>query len=750
MTVAGSTGSLDRPFLPTIGFVLRALGWVAVLFGGMRLAWVQQNLLLPSAGLQHGLACALTGAPRDAVVVNQSCTGSDAMALCLGAIFAFPATWRRRLIGAALGLGVILAVNTARIGSLSLVVGDRELFNLLHVHVWPAVIVLVAAVYVYFWMGSAVAAGAASGGGGTRDAAASQAAAPGSGAVVRFLIAAASLVAAYYLLHGRWLASSVLGFVAGAVARTAAFLMAGLGMEVSVSEHIVRTAHGAWAVTPECATTPLIPIYVAAALTVRLSRVQRALALIATVPLFFALAVSRLLVLALPPALVGSPTDAVHAFYQFLAGAGLVALAARLAARAGWARRLAVGLAAGAVAGAVTAQIHPLGFDLWPRLAGALHLGHGVADGQGALALMPAYQIGLFAALWQAGGRRWRPGAVGGRLLALLGSQIAVAAAVGELATHLGAATPIVLIRAWALAVPALLAWRWGGAPAGAADAGGRYRGFWDRVGAEFPDLGGAASTAQYLEGEQRLFRAAFPELAGQRLLKTDLWDEARNTRILQWAGEQGARAHGIDISTPTLLAARREFRQRRLPLCGVIADVRAIPFRDGAFDGAYSMGTVEHFAETEQALAEIARVVRPGGRAVIGVPNRHDPFLRPLLVAILYRLGLYGYGLEKSYSRAELRRMCERAGFTQTGTSGLLFVPGWLRMLDLACWAWARPLARLTGLAVRPFAWLERRWPRLGRHGYLIAALVERPTERCGKQSTEPSAKSAPDAGGS
>ena len=83
--------------MATFGFVLRALGWVAVLFGGMRLAWVQDNLLLPSADLQHGLACALTGASRVAVVVDQSCTGSDAMALCLCAIFAFPAAWRRRL-----------------------------------------------------------------------------------------------------------------------------------------------------------------------------------------------------------------------------------------------------------------------------------------------------------------------------------------------------------------------------------------------------------------------------------------------------------------------------------------------------------------------------------------------------------------------------------------------------------------------------------------------------------------------------
>ena len=65
---------------------------------------------------------------------------------------------------------------------------------------------------------------------------------------------------------------------------------------------------------------------------------------------------------------------------------------------------------------------------------------------------------------------------------------------------------------------------------------------------------------------------------------------EARNTRILQWAGARGALVHGVDISTPTLLMARREFARRGQRLGGVVADVRAIPFRDGAFDAAYSM----------------------------------------------------------------------------------------------------------------------------------------------------------------
>ena len=77
--------------------------------------------------------------------------------------------------------------------------------------------------------------------------------------------------------------------------------------------------------------------------------------------------------------------------------------------------------------------------------------------------------------------------------------------------------------------------------------------------------------------------------------------------------------------------------------------------------------------------------MVRPGGRVVIGVPNRWDPFLRPLLVVLLYRLGLYGYGFEKSYSRRTFRRMLTRAGFKVTAETGILFIPGWLRMLDPA-----------------------------------------------------------------
>src|SRR5580765_3635409 len=187
------------------------------------------------------------------------------------------------------------------------------------------------------------------------------------------------------------------------------------------------------------------------------------------------------------------------------------------------------------------------------------------------------------------------------------------------------------------------------------------YRVFWAGVGERFPDLAGAVSTEYYAQNERRLFAEHFPPLEGLRILKTDLWDEAKNTRILAWASQRGARAYGIDISQPTVMQARAAFDGN--PLRCAVSDVRDLPFRDASFDAIYSMGTIEHFDETERAVAEITRVLKPGGRAIIGVPNRHDPFLRPILVHLLSAFGLYAYGEEKSYSRRALRSMLERAG---------------------------------------------------------------------------------------
>ncbi len=257
----------------------------------------------------------------------------------------------------------------------------------------------------------------------------------------------------------------------------------------------------------------------------------------------------------------------------------------------------------------------------------------------------------------------------------------------------------------------------------------GSQRRFWETAGGDIPPFFGAPSTRYYRDCEQALFDDYLGDLSGKKILKTDLWDEAKNTRILEWAGaRRGAEAVGMDISLPILDQARRQFKSRGVDLKSVISDVRAIAFRDGTFDALYSMGTCEHVPEARAAIAECFRVLKPGGLAVIGVPNRADVFLRPLMVSVLQGLGLYAYGYEDSYTMAQLEAMLRAAGFEIRARTGILFMPGWLRMFDLALHVKWPAASVLMWPLIAPFAWLYRRSRLLKRQGYLIACAVRKP----------------------
>ncbi len=252
------------------------------------------------------------------------------------------------------------------------------------------------------------------------------------------------------------------------------------------------------------------------------------------------------------------------------------------------------------------------------------------------------------------------------------------------------------------------------------------YLSYWQTVAATFPSLKGAASTRYYFECECMLYEQFFPKLSGRLLFKTDLWDEAKNTEILRWAAERGAHPFGVDISFEVVQEAAKIFTGRRPGF--LIADLRSLPFGVAAFDLIYSMGTIEHFPDSQVAVGEIFRVLKPGGTAIIGVPNKLDPFLRPLLVTLLNWLGLYAYGMEKSFTAGGLCCLLESAGFRVIAQTGILFMPGWLRMADLWCHTRFPRVARLTGWMVCPFAWLYRRVPGIRRHGYLIACVASKP----------------------
>jgi len=216
--------------------------------------------------------------------------------------------------------------------------------------------------------------------------------------------------------------------------------------------------------------------------------------------------------------------------------------------------------------------------------------------------------------------------------------------------------------------------------------------------------------------------------LNSSRLFKTDLWDEAKNSQILMWAAERGARVYGIDISFSILNEAKNYFVERSVGHEFVVSDMRHIGFADESFDLIYSMGTIEHFPEYRQAVKECFRLLKRGGIGIFGVPNKHDPFLRPSLVTLLNWLNLYAYGYEKSFSFRELETMLQSVGFRIKERDGILFMPGWLRMLDLFLHVnW--PMATLlTSPFVDFFSFLSKKFPSLSRHGYLIASIVQKP----------------------
>lgn len=56
-------------------------------------------------------------------------------------------------------------------------------------------------------------------------------------------------------------------------------------------------------------------------------------------------------------------------------------------------------------------------------------------------------------------------------------------------------------------------------------------------------------------------------------------------------------------------------------PFADVRADLTALPFADAGFDWVLASHVLEHIADDGAAIAELARVLRPGGRAVIMVP---------------------------------------------------------------------------------------------------------------------------------
>jgi SAM-dependent methyltransferase len=181
------------------------------------------------------------------------------------------------------------------------------------------------------------------------------------------------------------------------------------------------------------------------------------------------------------------------------------------------------------------------------------------------------------------------------------------------------------------------------------------------------------------------------------------------------------------DVSSSVLrllgrLSAHDPTRVRR-----VVTDVERLPFPAGSFDKALCSHTLEHVLDDRVVIAELHRVVKPGGVAVFAVPLKYTwqhralrtlegiarsllkPGKTPYPVAPPGELDVRLVGVQahiRHYSVAVFTRRLEAAGFRVTEVSGVWFHDprNWLvRWTQPNRWAYALGTA------------LSKRWPDLG-----------------------------------
>ena len=126
-----------------------------------------------------------------------------------------------------------------------------------------------------------------------------------------------------------------------------------------------------------------------------------------------------------------------------------------------------------------------------------------------------------------------------------------------------------------------------------------------------------------------------------------------------------------VDLSPDAVdLTRRRAERYGVGNLTLDVADAEALPYADDRFDGAFSWSVLRYVPGPAQALAEMFRVLRPGGRLAADFPNKYCPWFGPVKMV----LGIRPHVHDRLFTASELRAMAHDAGFVDVQTRPMLF----------------------------------------------------------------------------
>ena len=120
----------------------------------------------------------------------------------------------------------------------------------------------------------------------------------------------------------------------------------------------------------------------------------------------------------------------------------------------------------------------------------------------------------------------------------------------------------------------------------------------------------------------------------------------------------------GIDISTDAVEYARGKFRADNLQFTAIApVEQQPLPFADQSFDVVLSFQVIEHVPDVGRYLAEIGRVLRPGGIFVVATPDRSSRLLPMQKPWNMFHLHEYSEAelkaaLSASFARVTVKRM--------------------------------------------------------------------------------------------
>jgi 2-polyprenyl-3-methyl-5-hydroxy-6-metoxy-1,4-benzoquinol methylase len=116
-------------------------------------------------------------------------------------------------------------------------------------------------------------------------------------------------------------------------------------------------------------------------------------------------------------------------------------------------------------------------------------------------------------------------------------------------------------------------------------------------------------------------------------------------------AASQYAKIVGVDIAFRWLVVAKKRLAEANLDVPLICACAEALPFRTGVFDRVIADSVLEHLSDQSEGLAEISRVMCPGGYLFVSSPNKFSLGPDP-------QVGIWGGGfLPMSWIAAYVRR---------------------------------------------------------------------------------------------